>query len=138
MVTGGIGYLIKSINDKLKVKADVDLKSSGLTFSQTRVLAFLNMRGGQATQKELENHLEVSHPTVVGIVSRMEQNGFLATWFDVGQRSKMISLTQKAQTFGEELDILIQKQEQYLLKGFSPEEAAALEKALAAVYDNLK
>ena len=35
-----IGYLIKNINDKLKVKADADLKHSNLTLAQSRVLAF--------------------------------------------------------------------------------------------------
>ena len=49
-----IGYLIKNINDKLKVKADADLKHSNLTLAQSRVLAFWDRRGGQATQKEIE------------------------------------------------------------------------------------
>ena len=77
-----IGYLIKNINDKLKVKADADLKHSNLTLAQSRVLAFLDRRGGQATQKEIEVYLEVSHPTVVGIISRMKQNGHLRCWVD--------------------------------------------------------
>lgn len=50
-----IGYLIKNINDKLKVKADADLKHSKLTLAQSRVLAFLDSRGGQATQKKLKS-----------------------------------------------------------------------------------
>lgn len=135
----GIGYLIKSINDKLKVKADESLKNSGLTFSQSRVLAYLNLHGGQATQKEIEDDLAVSHPTVVGIVSRMEQNGFLTTWFDTGkQRSKMVSLTEKARTVGADMDANIQRQEAELLAGLTPEEASVLEKALTSIYQNLK
>ena len=66
-----VGYFIKNINDRLKVRADADLKSYNLTLAQSRVLAFLNNQGGSATQKEIEVFLEVSHPTVVGIVSRM-------------------------------------------------------------------
>lgn len=49
-----IGYLIKNINDKLKVKADADLKHSKLTLAQSRVLAFLDSQGGRATQKKLK------------------------------------------------------------------------------------
>ena len=49
-----IGYLIKNINDKLKVKADADLKHSNLTLAQSRVLTFLASQDGQATQKEIE------------------------------------------------------------------------------------
>lgn len=139
MESRGIGYLIKSINDKLKVKADESLKDSGLTFSQSRVLAYLNMHDGQATQKEIEDDLGVSHPTVVGIVSRMEQNGFLTTWFDTKQqRSKMVALTEKAMTVGADMDAAIQLQETELLDGLTQEEADVLERALTSIYQKLK
>lgn len=139
MNTTGIGYLIKSINDKLKVKADEEMKGFGLTFSQSRVLGYLNMNGGQATQKEIEDFLEVSHPTVVGIVSRMERSGFLTTWFDTKQqRSKMVALTEKARTVGEDMDAMIQHQESELLEGLSQEDAKTLERILSAIYQNLR
>lgn len=76
----GIGYQFKIINDRIKARADADLKTHDLTLTQTRVLGFLAESGGQATQKEIEADLQVSHPTVVGIISRMEQKGFLCTW----------------------------------------------------------
>ena len=99
-----IGYLIKNINDKLKVKADADLKHSKLTLAQSRVLAFLDSRGGQATQKEIEVYLEVSHPTVVGIISRMAQNGHLKCWVDeTDKRNKIVALTGQAKALGEEM-----------------------------------
>lgn len=139
MNTTGIGYLIKSINDKLKVKADEEMKGFGLTFSQSRVLGYLNMNGGQATQKEIEDFLEVSHPTVVGIVSRMERSGFLTTWFDTKQqRSKMVALTEKARTVGEDMDAMIQHQESELLEGLSQEDAKTLERILSTIYQNLR
>lgn len=47
-----VGYLIKNINDKLKVKADADLGRYGLTFAQSKVFAFLHGCGGEATQEE--------------------------------------------------------------------------------------
>ena len=49
-----IGYLIKNINDKLKVKADADLKHSNLTLAQSRVLAFLDRRGVRQRKKKLK------------------------------------------------------------------------------------
>ena len=53
-----VGYLIKNISDKLKVKADAELKQYNLTLTQSRVFAYLGRRGGQATQKENEVFLE--------------------------------------------------------------------------------
>lgn len=139
MMLKGIGYLIKMINDKVKVKADADLSTYELTLSQSRVLTFLKSKDGQATQKEIEGFLEVSHPTVVGIVSRMEQRGYVTTWLDTKQqRSKMVRLTAKAQTIGEELVRMVQEQENTMLQGLTQEQVSELAKMLRVIYGNLE
>lgn len=139
MMLKGIGYLIKMINDKVKVKADADLSTYELTLSQSRVLTFLKSKDGQATQKEIEEFLEVSHPTVVGIVSRMEQRGYVTTWLDTKQqRSKMVRLTAKAQTIGEELVRMVQEQENTMLQGLTQEQVSERAKMLRVIYGNLE
>ncbi|MGM9607932.1 MAG: MarR family winged helix-turn-helix transcriptional regulator [Oscillospiraceae bacterium] len=133
-----VGYLIKTINDKLKVRADRDLKSRGLTLAQSRVLAFLHSRDGKATQKEIEDFMEVSHPTVVGIVSRMEQSGYVTTWIDPkNKRNKMVQLTPQADLIGKTLDSTIQAQEERMLRGLTPEQVTQLEQLLLVIYQNL-
>lgn len=130
-----VGYLIKNINDKLKVRADADLKSYNLTFSQSRVLAFLNEKGGEATQKEIEVFLEVSHPTVVGIISRMEQNGFLTTEINCNdRRNKVVMLTEKAKGIGADLEKHMSENEKNLLARLSADESEQLKKLLLTVY----
>lgn len=133
-----IGYLIKNINDKLKVKADADLKQSKLTLSQSRILAFLAGQGGQATQKEIEVYLEVSHPTVVGIISRMEQNGHLRCWVDeTDKRNKIVALTEQANALGDEIEQRIAANERKLLASLSEEEIEKLKQMLLTIYNNL-
>lgn len=134
-----VGYLIKNINDRLKVKADAELKQLNLTLSQSRVLAFLDSCGGQATQKEIENFLEVSHPTVVGIITRMEQNGHLHCWVDeTGKRNKIVALTEQAKTLGEEMEQQILSNERRLLASLSEEETEKLKQMLLTIYNNLE
>ena len=134
-----IGYLIKNINDKLKVKADADLKHSNLTLAQSRVLAFLDSRGGQATQKEIEVYLEVSHPTVVGIISRMEQNGHLRCWVDkTDKRNKVVALTEQAKAMGEEMEQRILANEKMLLASLSEADIKKLKQMLLIIYNNLE
>lgn len=134
-----IGYLIKNINDKLKVKADADLKHSNLTLAQSRVLAFLDSRGGQATQKEIEVYLEVSHPTVVGIISRMEQNGHLQCWVDeTDKRNKIVALTEQAKALGEEMEQRISANEKMLLASLSEADVKKLKQMLLTMYNNLE
>ena len=136
MTLRGIGYLIKMINDKIKVKADADLNAYELTLSQSRVLTFLKTKDGQATQKEIEEFLEVS---VVGIVSRMEQHGYVTTWLDSKQqRSKMVCLTEKAQIIGGELIHMVQEQEASMLQGLTQEQVTELGKMLLVIYGNLE
>ena len=50
----------------LKVKACAEMKQYNLSMGQSWVLAYLDSRGGQATQKEIEAFLEV------------EQNGYVS------------------------------------------------------------
>lgn len=134
-----IGYLIKNINDKLKAKADADLKHSRLTLAQSRVLAFLDSRGGQATQKEIEVYLEVSHPTVVGIISRMEQNGYLRCRVDeTDKRNKVVTLTEQAKVLGKEMEQRILANEKKLLASLSEDDIKKLKQMLWIIYHNLE
>lgn len=133
-----VGYLIKNINDKLKVKADADLKRYNLTFTQSRVFAFLQEKGGQATQKEIEIFLDVSHPTVVGIVSRMEQNGYVTTYFDSkDKRNKNVKLTKQAEEIGFDLEKGMLENEKNLLAPLTTEDVEHLKKSLELIYRNL-
>lgn len=133
-----IGYFIKTINDKMKAKADADLKRYDLTLAQSRVLAFLNSSGGEATQKELEVFLEVSHPTVVGIVSRMEQKGYLVCRMDESnKRNKLVRLTEKAKAIGIEMEQNIINNEKTMLSSLSDSEIEQLKHALMVIYNNL-
>lgn len=134
-----VGYLIKIINDKLQVKADADLKRYDLTFTQSRVMAFLHSRGGQTTQKEIELFLEVSHPTVVGIVSRMEQNGYVSSWMDPqDRRNKIVMLTPKAEALGIDMEQNMLEKEKQLLAPLTDEEGARLKEMLFRIYDHLE
>lgn len=134
-----VGYLIKNINDKLKVRADADLKHYNLTLAQSRVLAFLNSKGGKATQKEIEIFLDVSHPTVVGIVSRMEKNGYLISWIDKNQkRNKIVSLTEHAKAISMDMEQNIYDNERRMLASLSEEDVLHLKKILGVICKNLE
>ena len=139
MLERDIGYLIKNIHDKLKMKADADLKQYNLTLAQSRVFAFLHNNGGQATQKEIEVFLEVSHPTVVGIVSRMEQNGHVTSWIDdQDKRNKIVKLTEAAKALGIDMEHDISANEQKMLSSLSEADIEHLREMLAAIYKNLE
>ena len=133
-----IGCLLKMITDKIKIQADANLAQHDLTLTQSRVLGYLARNGGTATQKEIEGFLQVSHPTVAGIISRMEQNGFVRCWLDpADKRSKIVSQTERAAAVAQDMHATIQTTEQQMLRSLTPEQIAALESALRTIYADL-
>ena len=137
MMKSDVGYLIKSINDKLTVKVDAELKQFNLTMSQCRVFLYLSSRGGQGTQKEIETFLGVSHPTVVGLVSRMEQNGYVICWPCEDGRNKYVKLTPQAEAIDKDMQRNQLENEEMLLAPLSPEDRERLRDLLLTVAEHL-
>lgn len=132
-----VGYLIKSINDKLAARADAELKQFNLTMSQCRVFLYLSSRGGQATQKEIEIFLDVAHPTVVGLVSRMEQNGYVTCWPCEDGRNKYVKLTPQAEAIDKDMQRNQLENEERLLAPLSLEDRERLRDLLLTVAEHL-
>lgn len=136
-MTLDIGRYVKLINDRIKISMDASLKESGLTLSQTRVLGYIHSRGGRTTQKEIEDFLEVSHPTVVGIISRLEKKGFLSCYFDPdNKRSKVVCNTKKAKELSVFVEREIKRVEERLTAGLSEKEIGELRRMLQMIYNN--
>ena len=132
-----VGYLIKRINDKLAVRADAELKQYHITMSQGRVCLYLSSRGGQATQKEIETFLGVAHPTVVGLVSRMEQSGYVTCWPCEDGRNKYVKLTPQAEVIDKDMQENMHANEEMLLAPLSPEDRERLRDLLLTVAEHL-
>lgn len=134
-----VGYMLKQLNDRLHVQADANLKECGLTFSQVRVLKVLRKNGGQVSQKMIEETLQVAHPTVVGIVSRLEKNGFVSCHMDsADRRNKIVCETEKALENHRRHKKQMQEVEARLLDGFSEEEIQELKQMLRHLYQNME
>ena len=133
-----LGPLLKQINDRMKASADEGMAEKNLTLAQARVLGFLRFSGGHATQKDIENFLAVSHPTVVGIVNRLEKKEFVSCHVDQSdRRNKVVALTKKALELGEQIRADITRAEEQLINGFSPEEIKELTRLLSMLLRNI-
>lgn len=126
------------ITDKIKIQADANLAQHDLTLTQSRVLGYLDRNGGTATQKEIEGFLQVSHPTVAGVIGRMEQKGFVSCRPDpADKRSKIVCQTERAAAIAQDMHATIQATEQQMLRSLTPEQIAALESTLRTIYADL-
>ena len=133
-----VGFLMKQISDKIKVSVDASLKSKNLTLSQYRVLKYISDSGTGVTQKSIENYLSVSHPAVVGIVSRMEKNGYLHCYPDQNdKRNKIVEMTKQAARISQEMQGEVMLHEEKLLKGLTNEEIESLYRMLCIMHKNV-
>lgn len=136
-----IGFLVKVIKDNIERYFNQELKPEGLTASQVQVLKFLRDQGPgkRITQKDIEKYLHVSHPTVVGILKRLENKGFIRTEFDGGdKRYKYVYTTGKEAEFHERMERSHEEVEQRLTNGMTEEQLKELRKLLGMVYENVK
>ena len=134
-----IGFDFKRIHVTIEAKVNSDLREKGLTFSQMGVMRCLfRNREGIATQKDIETFLSLKHPTVVGIIRRLEKNGFVTVSENHGPgRSKVVALTDKGKAVKDSLKESREAWERLMLRGFSDSEADTLQVLLERVHRNL-
>ena len=138
--SGDIGYMLKIVNDALEKKANETLRKEDLTLSQLKVLGFINTKKeGKTTQKELEDALAVSHPTINGILKRLEAKGIIVSELSVNRRmTKIVELTETGKEILKKTESHRLEHEKRLSKNLSEEEKASLLFYLKKVYEGLK
>lgn len=92
----GYGLYFKMVSECVESRANRDLQSRNLTFSQSKVLRYLaHQPGHTATLKELEGRFHSAQSTVSGLVVRLEQKGLVAASpSPEDRRVKRVTLTE--------------------------------------------
>ena len=93
-----IGPRIKRVSNALERKRTLDMKDMELTTTQGMVLGFLVYRRQEAaTPGDIGRHFGLTHPTVTGILRRLEAKDFITYAEDPkDRRKKRIVATDKA------------------------------------------
>ena len=137
MQKSDIMMLLTKINWNMKAVADAGLKRDNLTYSQINVLFFVRKSGGRVSQKEIEEYLKVSHPTVVGLVQRLENTGYIICERDENdKRNKLVSTTDQFEQLVKQLDEKRAANNERLLEGLSEQDLEKLTVYLTTIYEN--
>lgn len=137
MQKNDIMMLLTKINWNMKAVADAGLKRDNLTYSQINVLFFVRKSGGRVSQKEIEEYLKVSHPTVVGLVQRLENTGYIICERDENdKRNKLVSTTDQFEQLVKQLDAKRAANNERLLEGLSDQDLDKLTVYLTTIYEN--
>ena len=134
-----IGYLIHKIDTKLKANLDQELSRHDLTFSHSLVIHLLRLNGGQLSQKALQDLMKVSHPTVVGLVQRLESNGYVKTEIDENdKRYKIVTLCDIADEFKKDMMRSKERFDKKMFQDLPQEKLDALYQILQKMYENIE
>lgn len=132
------GPIIKKVSEEIERRANEEIKKYRLTLTQGKVILFLSEYPEQkATQKDLEDFLQVSHPTTVTIVKSMEAKKMVETSVDEeDRRMKNVKLIWGNEGIYNELRQNAENIERKLLAGFSEEEKEQFLSFLNRAYKN--
>lgn len=135
-----LGYKFKRIHEMFRARMNVDMKESDLTFSQMEILFYLEKHVDHAiNQQELCDAVQVSHPTMIGLINRMEEKNLVVRRTDpLNRRSRYIEMTQKSQEILRQTRERRHRNDRMLVKGFTDEETKELNRLLGMVYRNMQ
>ena len=139
MLEEDVGFICKRVSERMQRYSSRDLQAHGLTLVQFHVLDYLLQSGDGTSQRELEQYLEIHHSAVSGIVSRLEDKGFIRCACDpADKRQKLLYVTEKGR---EIYALLLQAKDRLngrIIADLSPDEVAHLKLLLEKVYRNLE
>lgn len=109
-----------------------------LTSAQGHILIYLSHRSEPPCPKDIEEVFHLSHPTVSGLLSRLEKKEFICIKPDENdKRCKRIYLLPKGEACHQRMHNVILETEARLIQGFTPEEADIFARLLDRSIENM-
>lgn len=132
------GRYLRILHSSTAQSVTAALASMDLTASQGHIMAFITHRQDPPCPRDIEEAFQLSHPTVSGLLSRLEQKGFIEFRPDENdRRSKRIYVLPKGMELDETMHRTILATEEQLVKDFTPEEKAQFAELLLRAIHNM-
>ncbi len=132
-----IGFLLKQANLLHQMQLNQIFKEFDLTASQTFSLIYLfeaKRAQKEVNQKDIEREMDVSNPTVTGILNRVEHKCLIErVECPSDARVRNIVVTEKALEIDKQLQIKFREAEEELIASLSEKEADELQRLLKKI-----
>ena len=114
------------------------LATMDLTASQGHIMAFLAHQKEPPCPKDIEDAFHLTHPTVSGLLARMEKKGFIELRPDGhDRRCKRIHILDKGLACHALMHDTIRSNEERIVSGFTEEERELFAALLQRAIDNM-
>lgn len=115
-----------------------ELEKMELTTAQGHIMGFLAHKKDPPCPRDIEEEFHLSHPTVSGLLSRLEQKDFIELRVDpCDRRVKRIYILPKGKECHERMHRVICSNEGRMVEGFSEEEKAQFAQLLQRAIENM-
>jgi MarR family transcriptional regulator for hemolysin len=133
-----IGYWLTLTTQAYHRAVSDELEPHGITYRQSMVLGWLALEG-ELSQAELAARMMVEPPTLVGILDRMERDGWISRHSCPGdRRKKLIRATTAAEPAWDKIVECAGRVRSQATEGLSDRQLATLKKLLRRVLHNVK
>ena len=136
-----LGFKIKIISKLLTQNITNSITTLDLTSSQARVLGYLccrTQRQEKVYPRDIERDFRFTHPTVSGLLQRLETKGYLCSEPSAeDRRCKQILVTKRALEANQQVLDQLAASEQRLVSDMSSEEINQLKNLLDRMIQNL-
>jgi len=114
-----------------------ELAPTGITYRQSQVIGWLVLEGDQPLS-DLALKMMIEPPTLVGILERMERNGWIVRiGCEDDRRRKLIRLTPAAEPVWERIVECIYRVRAAAFAGLEPEQVEQVKGLLRQIHENL-
>ena len=132
------GHMFRLLHSACSQAITAALAQMELTSSQGRIMGFLAHQERPPRAKDIEEEFHLSHPTVSGLLSRLEKKNFIELRPDERDgRCKRIYISPKGLDCHEKIFHVIQENEKRVVQGFTREEREQFAALLNRAVENL-
>jgi MarR family transcriptional regulator for hemolysin len=132
-----VGYWICQASQVFQRAFNEELAPQGVTFRQAQVLGCLALEG-RLSQTDLAERMRIEPPTLVGILDRMERDGWIRRGGDAtDRRKKLIEALPAAKPAWTKIVATAKRVRTRATRGMTPTQLTQLKKLLRLVQANL-
>jgi MarR family transcriptional regulator, transcriptional regulator for hemolysin len=133
-----VGFWVCRASHELQRAFNEELAPQGMTFRQAQVLGCLALEQ-QLSQTDLADRMRIEPPTLVGILDRMERDGWIRRDGDKrDRRRKLIQATPAARPAWTKIVAAARRVRQRATRGMTDQQLSQLKKLLGMLQDNLQ
>ena len=133
-----VGYWVVMTAHVLQRALNEELALHGITFRQWQVLAWLALEG-ELAQSELAERMDIEPPTLVGVLDRMERDGWISrNECPTDRRKKLVRPTERVEPVWSKMVACARKVRAQAVRGMDDSQVTQLKELLSAMQRNLR